>query len=228
VLAFDQVGFGTRQHEGRDFYARYPGWSRLGRMVQDAMAAVDVLVANQSSQAFRPSGSIDRLPSFPCVDPERISLVGYSIGGAVALHAAAADPRVSAVVSVSGFEPLRTSTRSDRSGGNQRFFEWHATQPQLSWFDGDEAAIPYDYDDVLKLVSPRPALIYAPLQDRECDAAAVASLVNASKWDALQLQQPDTYNVMDTAAQAAVTSFIQSSVRASRASTRMWNRVDLI
>lgn len=211
VLAFDQVGFGMRQHEGRDFYGRFPKWSRLGRMVQDAMAAVDVLVANQSDAAFRPSGAVDHLPQFPCVDPRRITLVGYSIGGAVALHAAAADPRVSAVASVSGFEPLRKSTRNSRSGGNQRFFQWHATQPQLSWFDGDEGSIPYDYDDVLRLVAPRPALVYAPMQDRECDAQAVAALVNSSQWDQLQLQQPDTYNVMDARAQEAVTTFIQSA-----------------
>lgn len=210
VLAFDQVSFGMRQHEGRDFYARQPVWSKLGRMVEDARSAVDVLTSNTSAGAFRPAGQPDRLQGLPCIDSSRIVAVGYSIGGSVALHAAALDDRVSAVASVSGFEPLRTSTDASRSGGNRRWFEWHGTQPQLAWFHGNESNIPYDFDDVLGLVAPRPALVYAPLHDRENDAAEVAGLVGKVKWQGLQLQQPDAFNVMDEAAQAAVKRFIAS------------------
>jgi len=206
VLAFDQVGFGTRQHEGRDFYARQPTWSRLGRMIQDARSAVDVLLANQSEAAFRPSGAVDHLPQFPCVD--RVFLAGYSVGGAVALHAAAEDARVAGVASVSGFEPLRSGAAVRRSGGNRRWFELHATQPQLAWFNGTETDIPYDFDDVIGLVKPRPALVYAPLQDRENDATLVRELVHSSQYEALELQQPDAINVMDGKAVAAVRDFI--------------------
>ncbi|MCA9260362.1 MAG: acetylxylan esterase, partial [Planctomycetales bacterium] len=45
VLAFDQTGFGSRMDETRSFYDRYPQWSRMGRMVQDVSAAIDVLQA---------------------------------------------------------------------------------------------------------------------------------------------------------------------------------------
>lgn len=37
-----------RQHEGTQFYARYPAWSLLGAMVADAVSAVDLLTANQA------------------------------------------------------------------------------------------------------------------------------------------------------------------------------------
>ena len=39
VLAFDQSGFGSRMSETGPFYDRYPHWSQMGRMVEDARAA---------------------------------------------------------------------------------------------------------------------------------------------------------------------------------------------
>ncbi len=43
VFLFDQIGFGTRIEEGTLFYQRYKSWSKMGRMVADTKAAVDVL-----------------------------------------------------------------------------------------------------------------------------------------------------------------------------------------
>ena len=40
VLAFDQSGFGSRMSESGPFYDRYPHWSQMGRMVEDARAAL--------------------------------------------------------------------------------------------------------------------------------------------------------------------------------------------
>jgi len=38
VLAFDQIGFGARVLNARDFYRRYPKWSLMGKMVADTRA----------------------------------------------------------------------------------------------------------------------------------------------------------------------------------------------
>ena len=118
VLAFDQSGFGSRMGEAAPFYDRYPHWSTMGQMVDDARAAVDAL-------------SHDSL-----VDPERISLYGYSIGGAVGLHAAALDPRVKSVVSVSGFTPMRTDTADRGTGGIARYYDVRGLIPRLGFFAG--------------------------------------------------------------------------------------------
>lgn len=42
VFAFDQLGYGTRVHEARDFY---PRWSMRGSMIEDTRAAIDALCA---------------------------------------------------------------------------------------------------------------------------------------------------------------------------------------
>lgn len=43
VLAYDQSEFGSRMGETAPFYDRYPHWSQMGRMVEDARAAIDAL-----------------------------------------------------------------------------------------------------------------------------------------------------------------------------------------
>src|SRR5581483_10343717 len=82
VMAFDQIGFGARVKDARDFYRRYPKWSLMGKMVADTRAAVDAAVA------------------LDVIDPERIYLAGYALGAKVGLLAAALDPRIRRVAAV--------------------------------------------------------------------------------------------------------------------------------
>jgi dienelactone hydrolase len=59
-------------------------------MVHDVQSAVDLLSAPQSGpDAFRPAGDADALPAYPRVNPAKIYAVGYSIGAAAGLYAAA-------------------------------------------------------------------------------------------------------------------------------------------
>src|ERR1044071_3531251 len=115
VLAFDQCGFGARMAEIGPFYERTPRWSQLGRMVDDTRAAIDALEKDAH------------------VDAQRISLFGYTLGAAVALHTAALDPRVQSVVSVSGFTPMRTDTAAKPTGGlgRLRYARPRAPRPRV-------------------------------------------------------------------------------------------------
>ena len=62
VIAYDQCGFGLRLLEGTKFYDRYPHWSRLGRMVRDARAAV----------SFAVEGKGVTQSAIPELDPKRV------------------------------------------------------------------------------------------------------------------------------------------------------------
>ena len=64
----------------------------------------------------------------------RVYAVGYSFGGNVALHAAALDSRLSGVVSIAGFTPMRTDPCGGTTGGICRLFDWHALIPRLGIF----------------------------------------------------------------------------------------------
>ncbi len=192
VLCYDQCGFGLRLLEGRDFYGKYPAWSKLGRMVHDVQAAVDFLAIGR--------GAVQG--EMPPVDNRRIYVLGYSLGGMVGLYATALDDRIAGVASFCGFTPLRTDTDQKHTGGIRRLSQWHSLQPRLGLFDGREKQIPYDFDDVLALIAPRPCLVYSPRRDRESDFDDVVECVGRARpvWEAhgegskLNHQAPDDVN----------------------------------
>ena len=162
VLSYDQHGFGTRIREAGRFYERYPGWSRMGLMVEDARSAVDFLA------------------SLEIVDPGRISLFGFSLGGTVALFTAALEPRVAGVVSVCGFTPLR-GDRVERGGeGAERYSHLHGLMPRVGFFAGREERIPADFADLLALAAPRPVLVVAPDWDRHAHPGDIKAAVESA------------------------------------------------
>ena len=73
------------------------------------------------------------------------------------------------------------------TGGIRRLFEMHALIPRLGLFQGDQSTIPYDYDDLLKAIAPRPTLLYTPQSDRDAKFSDVDACVSSVKggWDKL-------------------------------------------
>jgi pimeloyl-ACP methyl ester carboxylesterase len=184
VLAYDQSGFGSRLSETGTFYDRYPKWSHMGKLVEDAHSAVDALANDQS------------------VDANRIYLFGYSLGGTVAIYEAALDSRVKGVVSIAGFTPMRTDTAAHGDGGIARYSQERDLIPKLGFFVGHESQIPYDYQDLLGMIAPRPVLVVEPQLDRDATPADVASSVSLAKQvyslygagDKLAISEPWDYN----------------------------------
>jgi pimeloyl-ACP methyl ester carboxylesterase len=161
VLAFDQIGFGARVRDARDFYRRYPKWSLMGKMVADTRAAIDAVAA------------------LDVVDASRISLMGYSLGAKVGLLTAALDSRVHALAAVSGFDPLRLDTADRGVEGIRHYSHLHGLMPRLGFFVGQEARLPFDFDEALALAAPRPVLLIAPTLDRYARIADVRAEVAA-------------------------------------------------
>ncbi|WP_137290768.1 alpha/beta fold hydrolase [Natronorubrum halophilum] len=149
LYAFDQLGFGTRIGESEHFYNRHPNWSKMGKMVDDTLAAVETLSALE------------------CIDSDRIFIMGYSLGATVGLYAAALDERIKGVASVCGFAPFRTSD-SEMERANAvigRLSHIHGLQPRLGLFRDDPERMPFDFHEVLGLIAPRPLLAVAPSLD---------------------------------------------------------------
>jgi pimeloyl-ACP methyl ester carboxylesterase len=163
VLAFDQSGFGSRMSEAGPFYERYPHWSQMGRMVEDTRAAIDALQKDAQ------------------VDPDKIYVFGYSIGGSVGLYTAALDSRVKGVVSISGFTPMRTDTADRGTGGIARYSQERGLIPRLGFFIGQEPRLPYDYSELIASIAPRPVLVMEPQLDRDGTPADVKSAVEQAR-----------------------------------------------
>ena len=191
VLAFDQAGFGSRMAEFGPFYQRHPHWSLMGRMVEDTTRAVDALSADAA------------------IDPARISVFGYTIGGTVGLYAAALDSRIKSVVSISGFTPMRSDTAERGTGGLARYSEERALLPRLGFFIGNETRLPYDFDELIAAIAPRSVLVIEPTMDRATSPADVRHAVMRARQiyelyaagDKLTLHEPVDYTRLTSATQ---------------------------
>jgi pimeloyl-ACP methyl ester carboxylesterase len=203
VFAYDQSGFGSRMAETGPFYSRYPHWSQMGRMVEDARGAIDALEKDS------------------IVDGSKISLFGYSIGGAVGLYTAALDSRVKGVVSISGFTPMRTDVASKGTGGIARYSAIHPLMPRLQFFVGQEQQLPYDYNELIATIAPRAALIVEPQLDRDGTPAEVHTAVEqARKIYALQhadsnlgLYEPWDYTRLTNATQDWIIEWMAKTMK---------------
>jgi pimeloyl-ACP methyl ester carboxylesterase len=203
VLAFDQSGFGSRQAEAAAFYNKYPRWSQMGHMVEDTRAAVDAV--SREGQ----------------VDPSRIYLFGYSMGANIALYTAALDPRVKGVVSLNGFTPMRTDTENKGTGGIARYFREHDLLPRMGAFAGKEARLPYDYDELIAAIAPRPVYILSPQFDRDATPADVRLAVEQAKRiyrlysaaDNVMLDEPWDYNRLPLVTQDRVIHWMREKMK---------------
>ncbi len=163
VVAFDQLGFGTRVHDAKNFYQRYPTWSLMGKMVADTRGVVRALTALEE------------------IDASRIALVGYAMGGSVALLTAASEAQVNAVVSVGGCSLLRAPSEERGNAGIRHYSHLHGLVPRFGFFVGHQQRLPIDFDEVLGLVAPKSTLIVAPTLDRHMPVDDVRRLVDAAR-----------------------------------------------
>ncbi len=176
VLVFDQIGFGTRLPEAREFYARYPKWSLMGKMVADTRAAIDACF------------------DLRMIDSSRISLMGYSLGAKVGLLTMALDSRVTALAAVAGFESLRRATPDRGVEGIAHYSHIHGLMPRLGFYIGKEAALPFDFDAALELAAGRRVLIVAPSLDRYARVEDVRAAVGEGKFAGVELETPAGFN----------------------------------
>jgi dienelactone hydrolase len=164
VLVYDMLGFGNRIEEATRFYERYPHWSEMGKMVADAR------------------GAVDALENLDFIDNSRIIIAGYSLGATVGLYTASIDTRISGVVSIAGFTPMRTNTLDRGTEGIMTLSHLHGLQPRLGFFVGNEERIPVDFNEILASIAPRPVLVIAPQEDKNTHIEDIRNCVkNSSK-----------------------------------------------
>ncbi len=122
--------YGEGDGEGYDesvkqLAARHPGLTGMAKWIGDARRLVDYLVTR------------------PDVDARRIGIIGHSLGGKMALYAAAFDPRIRVIV-------------SSEPGIALGFTNYEAF-----WYLGRQRPKDRDQQDLLGLIAPRPFLLIA-------------------------------------------------------------------
>ncbi len=157
TLAPDHLAAGERRTPGlTDFdtaalYARYPQWSAVGKTIWDLRRGLDFLCTR------------------PEVDPDRLGMIGHSLGGHSTLFTAGADDRVKCAVSSCGL----TTFAGDAGRMVWARDHWYQYMPRLRpLFLGGQPA-PFDFHHLTALIAPRPFLNLSALND-ECFASTDA------------------------------------------------------
>ncbi len=112
---------------------------------------------------------VDLLQSLPEVDPERIGVIGHSLGGHNAMFVAAFDERLKVVVSSCGWTMFH-----DYYGGKIKGWTSKRYMPLLrERYALDPGRVPFDFDGVIAALAPRPFFSSSPERDGNFAVAGV-------------------------------------------------------
>jgi pimeloyl-ACP methyl ester carboxylesterase len=120
--------------------------------------------------------AIDLLQSLPEVDPERVGVIGHSLGGHNALFLAAFDDRVKVIVTSCGFTSFAKYMKGDLTGWSHKGY-----MPRIAdRYAKDPKQMPFDFSDILVSLAPRAVFINAPLRDDNFEVSGVKDCVDAA------------------------------------------------
>jgi dienelactone hydrolase len=121
--------------------------------------------------------AIDVLQSLRDVDPDRIGVIGHSLGGHNALFVAAFDERLKVVVTSCGFNSFHKYYGGDLTGWSHKGY-----MPRIaSEFGKDPKRMPFDFPEVLAAIAPRAVFVNAPLHDANFDVSGVRDCLRTAE-----------------------------------------------
>ncbi|MFA5866213.1 MAG: alpha/beta fold hydrolase [Phycisphaerae bacterium] len=125
--------------------------------------------------------AVDLLQTLPQVDSDRIGCIGHSLGGHNAIFTAVFDPRIKAVVSNCGFCSFRRYMNGDLTGwSSEKYMPLIKTQFGTQ-FGCDPSKMPFDFEETIAALAPRPFLAIAPAQDSNFDLLGVREVIESAQ-----------------------------------------------
>jgi acetyl esterase/lipase len=120
---------------------------------------------------------VDLLQSLPEVDPERIGVIGHSLGGHNAMFVAVFDARLKVVVASCGWTPFHEYYRGNLTGWTSARY-----MPRLKDAYGlDPDRVPFDFEEVVAALAPCPFFSNSPLKDDNFAVTGVKKAVAKSE-----------------------------------------------
>lgn len=178
----EPVGLGTQESKRqalhlvkRGYVCLVPDYPSFGEYPYDFKRSP--FVSGTMKAIWNCSRAVDVLESLPEVDGKRIGVIGHSLGGHASMFAAAFDDRLAAVVTSCGFCSFH-----HYYGGNLTGWTSDRYMPRIaSEFGKDPKRVPFDFDDVLLAIAPRPFFTNSPLRDENFAVAGVKSVIDKVK-----------------------------------------------
>jgi pimeloyl-ACP methyl ester carboxylesterase len=121
--------------------------------------------------------AVDLLCGLEEVDPDRIGVIGHSLGGHNAIFVALFEPRIRAVVSSCGFNAFPFYYKGQIAGWSHRGY-----MPRLRETYGlDLAKVPFDFPELIGALAPRAFFTNSPLHDANFEVEGVRVALDAAR-----------------------------------------------
>jgi dipeptidyl aminopeptidase/acylaminoacyl peptidase len=169
---------------------------------------------------------IDLLEQLPYTDMQHVGVIGLSLGGHNSMYVSAFEPRIQAIVSVSGwceheYFDIGPAPDTDEFRGGGRLWgdaQEHYYPLLRDKYHFDDSKIPYQWHEVIALLAPRPFLSISPLHDDNFNVEGVRVGIERAKEayrflqaeDRLQAMYPDEGHVVSRETRLAAYQWIDS------------------
>jgi acetyl esterase/lipase len=146
---------------------------------------------------------VDFLQSRKEVDPDRIGVIGHSLGGHNSMFVGVFDTRLKVIVSSCGWTLMDYYDKSITGSGNPRTLAPWAQDVYMPYirdkYNLDPRQVPFDFDEVIAALAPRAFFSNSPIRDNNFDVEGVRrGIEEASEVyrffkseDNLQVRYPD-------------------------------------
>lgn len=152
----------------RGYVVLAPDYPSFGELADYDFAA-DPYVSGTMKGIVNHMRSVDYLQSRPEVAPERIGVIGHSLGGHNAMFVGAFDERLKVVVSSCGWTPFH-----DYYEGNIKGWTSDRYMPRLRDEYGlDPNRVPFDFYEVVAALAPRAFFSASPVRDSNFEVEGV-------------------------------------------------------
>ena len=155
----------------------------------------DAYVSGTMKGIFNHMRCVDLLESLEYVDPEKIGVIGHSLGGHNAMFVGVFDQRLKVIVSSCGWTPFH-----DYYEGNIKGWTSPRYMPRLKdIYNLDPDLVPFDFYEVVAALAPRPFFSSSPLNDSNFSVEGVRKGISESvkiyslleSTEKLEVQYPD-------------------------------------
>lgn len=151
----------------------------------------DRYVSGTMKGIFNHMRCVDLLQTRAEVDPDRIAVIGHSLGGHNSMFVGVFDPRIKVIVSSCGWTPFH-----DYYGGKIAGWTSDRYMPLLKTkYALDPDCVPFDFYEVVAALAPRVFFSNSPLHDDNFDARGVRQGIEKAKAIYTLLGAPENLQV---------------------------------
>jgi dienelactone hydrolase len=156
----------------------YPGFGDM----EDYNFETDRYQSGTMKAIFNHMRCIDLLQARKDVDPKRTGVLGHSLGGHNALFVAAFDTRIKVIVSSCGWTLFDYYNNGKQNTNTLGPWAQEVYMPFIrDKYNLDASKLPFDFDEIIAALAPRPFFSNSPLNDANFDVNGVKKgIANAS------------------------------------------------